>query len=234
MFITSFSAKGYKEYGKQFLDSYLKNCKIPLVVYTEEPMLDREGVEFRNMWNIPGIVDFLQAVDVPEYRGEIDMPNSYTQNVHKFARKTFVIEHALRNCKEKAAWIDADCTVDKPVPNEYLENLIPDECHKVFLGREDMHSECGFIGFNCNNRLHELFLHTYLSIYTSGAFQNMMTKCDSSVFDFARLLVNAYDLNIGEGLDPVHPFSESVLSEYFTHNKGNRKRKSYARANNWA
>lgn len=237
MIVTSFSDDGYRLYGKKFLESYKENCDIPLVVYTEN-QLNPDWFEERSLFAIPGMTDFLEKVK--GFDGHQGNHYKYYLNVFKFCRKVFAIHDVQKKFKGKFAWLDADTYFKQKLPDDFLDQALPDRymaiLDRVFTTTKEGcngHPECGFMVFDTNHAVNNTFMSLYLNTYTTGAFTYMMTQCDSSVLGMIRMLTDVPYYNLVEGGDvkddttadkELNPFDHSILKDYIHHMKGLNKK----------
>lgn len=245
MVITSFGPKGYSQYGKRFIETFLEHWpeSEKLICYIEEPVPDEypaERVEFRELYAIPAVTDFLDRVQAshPIFRG---MRNGGTQydyhfDAYRFCRKVFSIVDAYYRMIDGApedvvlaniAWLDADTYTFKDVPENFIEKTL-DGQFIAYLGREQMYSEAGYIAFDPNHPVASHFFHHYASTYTSGAFKYLGEWHDCYVLDFTRCVTGAPGHNLAAGLMVDHPFVYSMLGQFLDHAKGGRKEKGYS------
>lgn len=217
MIVTTFSPKGYEQYGKRFIETYKEFCDYPLVVYVEDD-LKIEGVEVRNLFDVPKCTKFLEIVK--NYK-----PNHYRRDVNKFCRKVFAMTDAGLSYKGKMAFIGADTVFHKKIPNDFLATLLEDK-YIAYLGRTKLHSETDFIAFNTEHQVNDLFMRLFINTYLTGAYQHLEYFCDSDVFDHLRMLLNVSTNNLNMIDDHTHPFINSVLGEYADHCKGPLRKKA--------
>jgi len=211
MIVTTFSPQGYEQYGKRFIETYKKYCNLPLVIYVEDD-LKIEGVDVRNLYEVPNCIPFLQSVK--NYK-----PDHYRRDVNKFSRKVFAITDAGLTHKGKFAFIGADTYFQKIIPNDFLDKLLGDK-YIAYLGRSKLHSETDFIAFNTEDKFNPLFMGLFVSMYTTGAYKDLEYFCDSDVFDHIRKLLGVSETNLNTEDDHTHPFANSILDEYMIHLKG--------------
>jgi len=212
MIITTFSPAGYAQYGWKFIETYKEFCNLPLVVYVEDD-LKIEGVDVRNLFEVPGCRDFLEIVKGVK-------ANHYRNDVNKFCRKVFAMTDSHRG---KYAFIGADTVFHKKIPHDFLDSIL-DGVYIAYLGRKKLHSETDFIAFNGNHKIHNLFQSMFIRMYTTGAFQHLKYACDSDVFDHIRTLLSVQENNLNVIGDEVHPFVNSILGEYAIHLKGPQRK----------
>jgi len=217
MIVTTFSPAGYEQYGKRFIETYKEHCSYPLVVYVEDD-LKIDGVEVRNLFDVPGCSQFLELIK--DYK-----PDSYRNDVNKFCRKVFAMTDAASGFDGVMTFLGADTVFLKDIPEEFFENLVGNS-YLAYLGRKQLHSETDYITFNTRHSMNRLFMILFIRIYTSGAFQALKYSCDSDVFDFVRTQLSAPAVNINKIGDENHPFVNSVLGEYMDHCKGPIRKKA--------
>lgn len=236
MIVTSFSQKGYHDYGRDFITTFLKHWPDEeLTVYFEKgipsnkPESDR--VTYKDLYQFDDFAALEQVLlkSDPLYTGKHRSPEgkpvyNFRYDANRFFRKVFCI---YDTCNERActglgrvAWIDADVYFTKDVPSGFLETLLPDGNYVAHLGREWLYTEAGFIVFDTTHQANAVFMQLFYNAYFTGAFKYLGEFHDCYVFDFLRnvLMVPAINLTTNEMSD--HPFQESVLGEYMVHMKG--------------
>jgi hypothetical protein len=246
MFVTSFSAKGYAEYGKRFLDSYAATGQtIPLLVYYEQDQPEKpeyENVEWMPLHEVNGFNQVEHELSQgPAFRGMVKNEQgeevyNFRFDAFKFFRKVYAVYDAYRNASRATPaiyWIDADVEFIRPIPETLSRLVFPRNEVIAYLGRSNMYSECGFMGFNLDEEGPlRRFMMIYWSLYGTGAFTSCQEWHDSYLFDHARTLAAAqcYSLT-GEKCTSLYPWDECILSDWMVHNKGpDRKEMAYADA----
>lgn len=241
--ITSFSARGWTEYAKRGIDSFvdrwpLKHGELELVVYHEpgQPDVYRHrdrGVTWLPIDTVPDLTAFLAAVSFfPLMRGEVGEGQYSVQPDARHCRKTLMQCHAVKTYGGKVFWLDADVVTHADVPPDFLDEMLPDDKLACHLGRANFYTESGFIGFNADHPLAESFMAHYRAIVTSGSIFTQRAWHDCIAFDWAKALFaqqghgDAF-VDLGAGVDPgpgLQVFSNHPrLSAYCDHLKGNRK-----------
>lgn len=222
--VTSFSDKGYQEYGAAFIESYRKHWQAPLLIYHEGCL--SEGV---NLLETEPCRSFLTRHDgdqvicgkKPDRVWKKLGQYNFRYDAWKFSRKIFAIAHAAKQLKGgKLFWVDADVVTHNDVTPEFLDSLLPEDI--CYLARPGYHSECGFVGYNLDSETTRLFIREFESIYATDAFIPMDEWHDSWIFD---RLIEYFE---PKGYQIPHnnrgqPFDNSILGQYMTHYKGNRK-----------
>jgi len=233
--VTTFSDLGYKTYGKLCLTSFLKYWPCKIIVYFEtiEPDLKDERIEYRRLFNIPGLPQFLEYVkSVPAAQGKFQEGYSYCHDVWKFCRKSFAQWDVLQSYKGKVFWIDADIETTKKVSELFLIKLFKGK-GLCFLGREGFFTETGFIGFDTEADKFQEFLSAYINVYKKGKLFSLKYWHDCSAFDYAvksseigyRNLSSFYEQKENPTDRDINVFPRSSLGKVMVHRKGKRKNK---------
>lgn len=146
----------------------------------------------------------------------------------RMARKSFIQRHALNLYQGKVFWIDADVVTHEPVPETFLDEMLPDDMFNCYLGRDGWcYTESGFIGFNYDHPLRQAFMNAYIGVFESGMIFTQTAWHDCIAFDAVRRLAKNPEefKNLAEGIPEgtMHPFIWSKLGAYMDHRKGPRK-----------
>ena len=246
MFVTSFSAAGYEQYGKRFLSSYLSTSQqFPLLVYHEDDQPEKPVLENVSWMPLSEIRNFTPTEQVlganPAFRGVVKNEEgqesyNFRYDAFKFFRKVFAVYDAYVNATRatKAVyWIDADVEFIRTVPPTLATLVFPRNEVLAFIGRSNMYTETGFMGFNLEEEGPlRRFMMMYWSLYGTGAFTSLQEWHDCYMFDHAMTLsaVRGYSLT-GDKCESLYPWDECILSDWMVHNKGpERKEKVYAEA----
>ena len=92
---------------------------------------------------------------------------------------------------------------------------MPDNIYTCYLGRLNMHSECGFMGFNLKHYANREFMEFWLNIFDDDLVFELPEWHDSYVYDVIRQLfedkgkITSHNLRAGIK-DDHHPFLNSV------------------------
>ncbi len=237
MIVTSFGPEGFGQYGKQFIETFLRFRGVhELIVYHEGPLPEEApqapGVSYIDMEEFPEFQDLgnqLNASD-PLFKGLMQSPKTEGETVYnfrfdafKFFRKVLAMNHYNRSApQEPFAWIDADVVFHKELPEDFFQDLLAGK-YVAYLGRPGLYTETGFLAFDPTYEGHEEFFNLYWKTYSSGAFRYFSEWHDCWVFDFVRSLLKPPGRNIAKGCDPMNPMCYSVLGPYMDHKKGDRK-----------
>lgn len=244
--VTGWSPEGYKTYGRTFAETFHRYWpkEVRLVVYGEEPVKLPRG-EFRRLYDIPGVTDFLREHSQdPEKMGKATNSRwkdkerangySYRFDAVKFFRQGFIPEAAAAELDpdedpQFLCWLDGDVVTHAPVPAGAIESLMAPGCSLAFLGRGQKHSEIGFQLYRlAQGEADQLdlgvfdMLSEFRRIYASGEVFNLREWHSAFVFDEARRRtgVLAHDLTPG---GRGHVWQTTPLARWMVHLKGDRK-----------
>ncbi len=230
--VTSFNAEGYKRYGKNFVESWLKYWpkSIRLTVYYEGEEADFDmvgGLSWRPIEEVEFLKDFMDSLRFPLMHGIVG--NAYDINFDaRMCRKVFIQSHASKTYGGKVFWIDSDCVTIKPVPESFLDNCLPDDALNCYLGRDGWYyTESGFIGFNRDHPLSSRFFKNYVHVPIVGTIFSQPGWHDCYVFDAIRhVMGNGPEfVNLAKDVPKghMHPFQKCAPGEFMLHLKGSRK-----------
>jgi hypothetical protein len=224
--VTSFSPEGFEKYGKDFLRSFREFWpnSVRLAIYTEgQSVLGNECVPIDDLeeWKW-----FEESLKFPIMRGQT--PQGYNiQYDARMARKTFIQADAVKRFGGKVFWIDADVVTFAPVPETFLDEMLPDDKLSCYLGRDGwFYTESGFLGFNADHPGCAGFMEVYTGIFLNGFIFLHQQWHDCIAYDAVRLagepgLFHNLAANLPRGT--MHPFISSPLGAYLDHKKGPRK-----------
>jgi hypothetical protein len=233
--ITSFTEAGYEKYGKEFIRTFREFWPkdVNLVVYYEGHKL-RE--DWRHIDEVECLSDWMDAIaNFPCMSGNIGQVYKIDLDA-RMARKTFMQAHAVKQYGGKVFWIDADTITHSPVPESFLDDMLPDDKLCCFLGRDWYYTESGFIGFNAEHPLSNDFFTTYKQVFISGVIFTRKWWHDCAGFDAAREIIEkrfgseafndlAREVTTAHG-QVMHPFVNTALGSVMDHLKGLRKGRS--------
>lgn len=250
LIVSSFSKEGYGQYGKEFLNSMIKNWPIKkgqleLACYYHSPfpcedswepdkgvLPEKEGVTYTSLDNIPGFLElkkvFLSAYSKKFPNAEGVVP--WQHDVPKFVNKVIALGHASFFNKDDfdwIVWLDADTVTKKEVPVDFLDGILKEEADVVRLGRKDIsYSETSFVGFKTNDKGLDI-IKKLNGIYASHDYFGYSEFHDGFIFERilnAEILSNDLRaLNLTPDVKGLDAFSTSPLAEFMVHNKGNKK-----------
>lgn len=233
--VTGWSPKGWKEYGENFVETFLKNWpeEVRLMVYTEEPQDLGPRVQVCSIWSIPGCSDFIRKwtgsrmangrePSINWKRSCVLKGYNFKFDAVKFCRQGFIpLDAALKIRSGLMCWLDGDVTTFAKVPSGAVEELLPEGKDVAYLGRGEKHSEIGFQLYRIPNALEMLRL--FSDMYKSESVFELKEWHSAFVFDTARKVTNiaGHDLTAGcEG----EPWKKFPLFKYTYHLKGDRKK----------
>ena len=214
-FITSMNEKYYHKCGKNMLDSCSKNLKeFSLYVYNED---------FNPEHNV-----ILMDWNLGEEYNKFNQRWPKKSAVSKFGKKGFSIIHAMNNIDcDFLIWLDADCVVEQPITQEFLETLVSDKflsshfsVYHEANGKRYHSCETGFFILNKNHKKFDKFKEIYTSIYVNDDSKNLRRFYDGEVYGET---VNRLDGPCMNNLNPGQhktPMPRSVLKGYVSHYKG--------------
>ena len=237
--VTTFATNGYYDYGKRLIESFDRFWPedVTLYVYLDSPLPlpDSPRIRSVNMLQAcPDMVDFKSRHwNDARAHGNIDgRGEDYRFNAVKFCHKVFALTHAARTLDvDVLYWIDADSVIFRPVGHAFLDTLLPDGAYTSYLGRQKMHSECGFMAFDLRHPLNKDFMEFWSNLYAEDLVFQLPEWHDSYVYDVVRKYyegkkqIAAHDLRAGVQ-DDHHPFINSPLGGYIDHLIGPRRKKS--------
>jgi len=245
--VTSFSKKGFHEYGKRFIETFEEFWpkEVGLIIYHEgsnHPIVHRHHsvnlLEYvKNCYTFledhagdPLTNGALVNQPLPWKVKCVDEGYNFRFDMVKFARKVFAIENAASvNRTGKMFWVDADVLTFAKISIEFLDSLLPNNVALSFLDRPAAYSECGFVGYNLDHPACHPFIEEFAGVYTTGKVKDFAEWHDSFVFDEIRKNKNIPGYHIPSSVNKAHVFINSVLGTVMDHLKGDRKQvgKSY-------
>lgn len=207
-FVTSMSREGYDTYGRTFLDTYSKHVHFPLTVYSEDNLLPERP-----------FIDLNQDDELATFLEDCPPSKDYRFDAGKFAKKVFAITASRSRYEDWRIWLDADVVIEKPITEDFLKRVCPDDMMGSYLGRKDWHhSECGWVAYNMAYAYG--FLYAFRQMYVSGEIFDHMEWHDSYLFDRLRERTAGDWLNLSEGVFGMHVWDGSPLGEVMKHLKG--------------
>lgn len=243
--VTTFHAKGYEQYGKRMIQTFIKNWpkEVTLYVYAENcnvtetaPNLvvlnlesaSQDLAQFKSKWkNVPKANGDISGV--PRLAIRKDSHKPFKWDAVRFAHKVYAIFHCAKNFpSDVLMWMDADMVCHSPIAMGTISRLCPVEKDLCFLGREKKFSECGLYSMNLNSQMTKNFLIEFQRMY-DDAEQGIFLLDewhDSFVFDAVRVKFPLLaQLNWSQGIitGEGHPLINTEWGAYIDHLKGDRK-----------
>jgi len=176
--VTTFHREGYETYGERMVSSFCEHApaNVKIVAYAEEftPAFQHERVEYRDLHKecVP-LVKFKQKFGrFSESRGNIFNEGkwiyAYQYDAVRFSNKVYTVAHAGKSLTgDLMFWVDADVIATQAIPEGFLEGVMKD-AYTCFLGRENMYTECGFVGYDLTHPQHISFMQAFENIFSSG------------------------------------------------------------------
>ena len=257
--ITSYKPGTWNDYAKRAVDSVLEHwpADTDVAVYHEaqaHDIFDHPRVQWLDVHEVqPALLDFKNKhKDDPIANGEIEeIPNgvrrpgpmptkgSFQWNAVRFANKVFCVTHAVKSSPgyDYIIWLDADTYSFRPMPKDFLEQLLPGDTMLTYLGRQNpdlkdggKDPECGFVGYNLNHPEIQNYNNEWENMYvTDDVFKLTLgwTDC-STLWHLSKLYqkeknVKVNDIGYMKRVKGHHVFINSELGLYMDHFKGNRK-----------
>lgn len=256
-FVTTMNQAIYEAYGNRYISEFENNAddKIKLFVVFEGELPSNSMQRKSNVLFLPfaspehnQFIEFFgklyeaQGIKVNFFneagKQKINIKNDYRFNAIKFSFKPFSIHQILNFLPENLdylIWTDADLRCSKKFNAKDLMKFLPhDNAIISYLGRKNMYSECGFMGYHLKNDHTKKFIDEMINIYCTGKIFSFREWHDSYIFDELKNIfekeLNCQFTNIsGAGFETDHPFVNSGLEEFFDHLKG-RSRKELGRS----
>jgi len=240
IFITSFSQRGYFEYGKHLIESFLEHGgDARLIAYYERKLPKFHPKDPRVTYvNLRDYSDFnhlskIYKASDPLFSGlthgeqKNEQVYNFRFDANKFFKKVYVMTlHASETPPHLFAWIDADTYFHEDIPDNFLRSLKPDDGDfAAALLRPSSYTETGFIVFDTNHPQAQTFMDTFFGMYSTGAFKFLGEFHDCYAFDMVSTLLDTPIKDISEGKERDHPFIHSVLGKYLDHLKGPKRKK---------
>ena len=238
-FVTTFSQKHYDLYAKQMLESVVENFDpaLRLVVYYDgygdvtPAFPTADFIEYRNLDTLKARNDFVER-NKDKNGSYAEAPYNYKMDAVRFCHKVYAYTDLAYELIDQEytgwlVWLDADTIVNQKFMAEDAKKIMPDSADVVHLGRIDIdYSETGFVGWN-------MAMHNAVSLivdirgaYDTDEIFGYREWTDSFVFERLLNIYKAHGmsaLNLSEGVRGLAVFENSILKDYFTHNKGNLK-----------
>lgn len=244
-FVTTFSEKGYREYGENMLNSYVQNCDIPIYVYYEnfKPNIVSKNIRYVDIFEVnPDLISFIK-------RNKERPVSNFKFDGVRFSYKVFAITNAgMNQSSEWMFWIDADTIFKEKVdPKQMIKKMqdcaslkdsksINDYDLACFSRRktskrppEKCWTECGLVGYNLRNHNTLNFIKVFRNFYIKDKIYQEKQQHDSWIFDVIRKNLSLTNKVSVLNLNPKnysHPIVQGPMGSLFDHLKGKlRKRR---------
>lgn len=229
MFVTTFSQKGYEQYGKAFLESFVQYWNEKIIVYYEDqPGFEHERIEYRSLFEIKHMTDILAMTSFPIMQGIIgENKKAYNRDIHRFCRKIMAQLDAAKHCTERyLIWIDSDVIIQKPLPDNWIEDQFNGNC-MIYMDRNQVHGCSSFVGWDLKHEQSPLFWQAYWWWLSFGAFLQLPEWHDIAILEKVRDDMNISYTNLAENINlPPGLFNvfDAVFDGIAIHNKGKMKK----------
>ena len=210
LLVTSLGKEGYHQYGKRMLHSLNTECKLPVMVYTEDDLT----IPHKRLHECEGWESFYKDTDHIK-------PESYIFDAQRFCHKVYAQLDAFESDHRYVVWLDADVYVKKPFGEKFLKGLLDGEM-VAFLGRAHSYTETGFIAFDTHHPDFPEFKERYRRWYDERHLFLLPYWIDCLAFDASKHELSQKNLT-PDARGMMDVFSQSLLSEYMDHDKGMRK-----------
>jgi len=259
--ITSYKPGTWNSYTKRAVDSVLKNWPqdTEVTVYHESQEQDitvQARVEWIDIHKVqPELVKFknkhkndpVANGELQEIPGGVKRPTAATRNANKgsflfdavrFANKVFCVTHAIKNSSafDYLIWLDADTYTFRPMPKQFLIDLLPEDSMLTYLGRENpklkdggKYPECGFVGYNLRHPEIQNYNNDWEKMYITDEIFKLLEWTDcSTLWHLSKEYqknknIKVNDIGYWKGVRGHHVFINSELGLYMDHFKGKRK-----------
>lgn len=223
--VTTFSDKGYQEYGKYFVESCKKFLNSNITVYF---YVDNVDIESSPNFVVRKLEPSISELTEFKNRNKHKIPGKFLYDAVRFSHKSYCIYHAAMNSDvDLLFWLDSDTEIYDKITEDYLKQFLPVDCFTSYLGRPD-YSETGFLGFNLKHPSSKEFFELFKWYYDSDEIYKLKGQLDCHAYDAARVKleqdnhVKNYNLS-PEGVTKHH--FNHVFEGYMIHYKGDRKEK---------
>jgi hypothetical protein len=238
--VTTFHEKGYRDYGKRCIESFLRYWPedVSLLVYAEGVHIEETDGRlqiFDQSETLPRLLEFRKTFgENPLAQGIRPSSNSQERNflwdAVRFSNKVYAVTDAIRRCRTAAdhlIWLDADTVTHRGIPHRLLERVAPrGDQLAAYLNRK-IYPECGWVGYNLLHDEILTFAERFEDIYGSGHFLAQKESHDSFLFwKIVQQMERDGEARfkfLGSNLTRSHVFLNSILGKYMDHLKGDRK-----------
>lgn len=232
--VSSFSADGFLQYGKSFIDSFLnywpENFRV--IIYAEGFSFDSNSprvsvVDLHS--EIPKLAEFKRRNLInPVVNGRIGSSYDYRFDAVRFANKSYVICDASKKCSTRfLVWLDGDTRSFLRLPKNFIAQVLRSGDFLAYLGRRGSHTETGFLPFDLHHPGAREFFSSLEGLYESGAIFSMREWHDCEAIDVCRAYMTAKDEISSRNLNiygSSHPFINSIPGLFMDHMKGPRRK----------
>ena len=214
VYITSLNQKLFEDYGKNFVESWLANAALDLVlivVHEEQkadylapyssgnvislPLASEEYALFKKKFGRFTEAAGFSLIPLDQAQNSYQLNYNYRFDALRFSFKIFSLMKVLRTglVTNEFAWIDADIICRQPFSADQMRPMFPEVGQIAsYLGRTSFpqpnpHSECGFVGYRLDNSSVVEFLEDFERLYIEGSIFQLTEWHDSYIFDVLRI-----------------------------------------------
>jgi len=251
-FVSTMNKKLYDFYGKRFLEEFAKfaSKEIQLFIifegaYPEEILKISENIIICPLMSEDHSIFLKKFGSLHEARGlkikmfvedgqqKINFRPDYRYDAVRFSFKPFSVHQSLDYVPgdlDYLIWTDADLRCKKPFGPLDLIKFLPDDDEVMsYLGRKNAYSECGFLGFNLNQKKTREYINRMIEIYKNGEIFSLDQWHDSFIWDHVRVeFQNEFQTKFkdisGDGNEKEHVYINTGLDEFFDHLKGPQRK----------
>lgn len=213
---------GWDQYGAQWLAGIDNWPKAEFILYTEGFDLDDARVQSRRIESVERAQAF--KAKYAHYK-----PLAWRWDIVRFSNKVFAAYDALYDYKGLAVWLDADCATYSPIPENYIDDMLPLGKYMALFKRTGWQTETGFWLMDCGHPHHQAFMDLWIKWVESGAFKQLTQWCDASTLDATIKVAEKAGMvetaSLSGGFDKEeHPMSKVDLARYIDHMKGDARK----------
>jgi hypothetical protein len=234
--VTTFNRSYYDGLAKRMVETFIKFWpkEVMLVCYLE----DMEKSELPSAPNVIGVNVFERCN--PNLQNYLDFIGDHFSR--GFAYKAFTWIDSARTFKDfnEVIYLDADVITYKPVTEQWLDNVLPDNNLVAYMGVtmnkgkwkgiDKPHSDSGLYWFNPHHPYAKTFVDRYENIYNSHVIKEDKTRFpkpnDAYVLIDCILDAEAHGVQCRDfhpERKALSPLKETELGKYFRHFKAARK-----------
>lgn len=223
--VTTFSDKGFEEYGKYFVESCKKfiNKDIKIFFY-----IDNVNIPSESNFIIRKLEKSIPDLTIFKERNKHKIPGNFLHDAVRFSHKSYCIYHAANNSNvDILIWLDSDTEILQNIDKSYLIKFIPQGIFSSYLGREN-YTETGFLAFDLRNLYCKEYFDLFKWYYDSDEIYNLQGQLDCHVYDATRIKLEKENKIQNYNLSPSGATKNHfnlVFEGYMKHYKGYRKEK---------
>lgn len=238
--VTTFHEKGYRDYGKRCIETFLEHwpADIELLVYAEDVDVEERDSRLHVLDHgevLPHLLEFRNAfAGNPLANGVRSsggvLKRDYRWDAVRFSNKVFAVTDAIRRYRtlaDQLIWLDADTVTHRDIPRSLVDRIAPRGKQLAAYLNRSIYPECGWVGYNLRHPEILTFAERFERTYTSGYFLAMKESHDSFVFwKIVQQMEQDREAKfkfLGSNRTKSHVFINSVLGGYLDHLKGDRK-----------